>query len=66
MQVAAMLSGKAKFSLNDLYATCVGWAHQAVAESGGSTPAWPGLQAAAQLVSPDKALAKEAIFSVLT
>lgn len=65
MQVAALLSGQAKFSLNDLYAVCVDWAEQARAESNPGLPAWPGLKAVVRLISADKSLAKEAIFTVL-
>lgn len=64
-QVAAILGGKVKFSLNDLYATCTAWADQD-AQPGTSMPSWPGLPAAATLVSTDKSLAKQAIFSVLS
>ena len=66
MQVAALLSGQAQFSLNDLYAVCVDWAEQARAEPNLGSPAWPGLKAVVRLISPDKSLAKKAIFTVLT
>ena len=60
-----MLCGIVKFSLNDLYTVCIDWAEQARDEPEAQLPAWPGLAAAAQLVSSDKSLAKDAIFSVV-